>query len=134
MHTDSNRMCVSVCVLVTRGPGGDISAPKGTLLWISAGFHMRLTSRYEDKAAILLDLLGTLQQQRGQQNTQTRLVLGQTQLLRPTHTNYYRIRLHWITKHMLNHFHFASGMFTVFKSTLSKFCPRTPPHPQHFTI
>lgn len=51
-------VCVSVCVLVTRGPGGDMSAPLGTLLGSSAGFHTRLTSSYEDKAAILLDLLG----------------------------------------------------------------------------
>ena len=50
-------MCVRV--LVSRGPGGDVSAAQAMFpIRHSAGFRTRLTSSSVDKATILLDLLG----------------------------------------------------------------------------
>lgn len=73
-------MRVCVHVLVPKGPGGDVGATQSTFPSSNVGFYTRLTSRYEDKATILRDQLGTSHRlpQLGQQNTQTRLLSTQT--------------------------------------------------------
>ncbi len=126
-------MRVFVCAVsvLSRGPGGDVSAAQAALPESSAGFHTRLTSSYEDKAissqicweAAAATGAAELTNKGGAHTDTQSPCFASGELLRPTHTNYYVIRLRCFPKHVLSPFHFFPGAFTAFKSTLTDFSP-----------